>query len=234
MPSNKIAIYPRWQKRCGRYLMGAVAERFYIFTCTFSVAHRTLFSHKHHRRGLSQDVFGSLSARRSSESYRWQIKHLIGRQDGSRTRGLDSSPSSHPARHVPVAKNEVGNSSTVANLPLLFVGRFPTKTELNLQTGLLTRFPRPRVLLSARLLVKVQHIARPSRSLLEIIKDSWIEENGSTPAGNVDDASQVRRQISGRLRERSAFVFAFVVASVTTEPSDQSFWRSGKALSAHA
>ncbi|CAM9186300.1 unnamed protein product [Hapterophycus canaliculatus] len=37
---------------------------------------------------------------------------------------------------------------------------------------------------------KVQHIARPSRSLLEIVKDSWIEENGSTPAGNVDAASQ--------------------------------------------
>eukprot|EP00904_Undaria_pinnatifida_P007530 jgi/Undpi1/3907/HiC_scaffold_16.g07275.m1 len=31
---------------------------------------------------------------------------------------------------------------------------------------------------------KVQNIARPSRSLLEIVKDSWIEENGSTPPGN--------------------------------------------------
>ncbi|CAM9377011.1 unnamed protein product [Pylaiella littoralis] len=37
---------------------------------------------------------------------------------------------------------------------------------------------------------KMQSIARPSRSLLEIIKDSWIEENGSTPDGNIDEASQ--------------------------------------------
>lgn len=37
----------------------------------------------------------------------------------------------------------------------------------------------------------MQSIARPSRSLLEIIKDSWIEENGSTPDGNIDEASQV-------------------------------------------
>ena len=38
---------------------------------------------------------------------------------------------------------------------------------------------------------KLQNIARPSRSLLEVIKESWIEENGSTPSGNADDASQV-------------------------------------------
>ncbi|CAM9846803.1 unnamed protein product [Ectocarpus sp. 12 AP-2014] len=37
---------------------------------------------------------------------------------------------------------------------------------------------------------KVQNITRPSRSLLEIIKESWIEENGSTPDGNADEASQ--------------------------------------------
>ncbi|CAN0173088.1 unnamed protein product, partial [Ectocarpus sp. 8 AP-2014] len=40
--------------------------------------------------------------------------------------------------------------------------------------------------------VQVQNITRPSRSLLEIIKESWIEENGSTPDGNADEASQVR------------------------------------------
>lgn len=37
---------------------------------------------------------------------------------------------------------------------------------------------------------KVQNIARPSRSLLEIIKDSWIEENGSTPEGNDEGERQ--------------------------------------------
>eukprot|EP00752_Nemacystus_decipiens_P012228 g10840.t1 len=37
---------------------------------------------------------------------------------------------------------------------------------------------------------KLQNIARPSRSLLEVIKESWIEENGSTPSGNADAASQ--------------------------------------------
>lgn len=30
----------------------------------------------------------------------------------------------------------------------------------------------------------MQHISRPSRSLLEIVKESWIAENGSVPRGN--------------------------------------------------
>ncbi|CAM9722925.1 unnamed protein product [Scytosiphon promiscuus] len=48
----------------------------------------------------------------------------------------------------------------------------------------------PPLILSLPSPAQVQHIARPSRSLLEVIKDSWVEENGSTPAGNVDAASQ--------------------------------------------
>lgn len=32
--------------------------------------------------------------------------------------------------------------------------------------------------------VKIQNISKPSRSLLELIKDKWIEENGSLPSGN--------------------------------------------------
>lgn len=43
----------------------------------------------------------------------------------------------------------------------------------------------------SRALVQVQNIARPSRSLLEIIKDSWVEENGSTPEGNDGGEKQV-------------------------------------------
>ncbi|CAN0423237.1 unnamed protein product [Ascophyllum nodosum] len=38
--------------------------------------------------------------------------------------------------------------------------------------------------------LKVQHFARPSRSLLEIVKDSWIEENGCTPRGNDEGECQ--------------------------------------------
>ncbi|CAM9412307.1 unnamed protein product, partial [Sphacelaria rigidula] len=36
----------------------------------------------------------------------------------------------------------------------------------------------------------VQHIARPSRSLLEIVKDAWIKENGSVPKGNDEGEMQ--------------------------------------------
>lgn len=36
----------------------------------------------------------------------------------------------------------------------------------------------------------MQHISRPSRSLLEIIKDSWVAENGSIPKGNDEGESQ--------------------------------------------
>lgn len=43
----------------------------------------------------------------------------------------------------------------------------------------------------------MQNIARPSRSLLEVIKDSWIEENGSTPDGNTDNESQVKDATGG-------------------------------------
>jgi hypothetical protein len=36
--------------------------------------------------------------------------------------------------------------------------------------------------------VKAQTIDRPSRSLLESIRSSWIAENGSTPPGNLEEA----------------------------------------------
>jgi hypothetical protein len=32
--------------------------------------------------------------------------------------------------------------------------------------------------------VKVQNITSPSRILLELIRDKWIEENGAQPVGN--------------------------------------------------
>lgn len=35
--------------------------------------------------------------------------------------------------------------------------------------------------------VKVQTITRPSRTLLEEIRQAWIEENGTTPSGNDSD-----------------------------------------------
>ena len=37
--------------------------------------------------------------------------------------------------------------------------------------------------------VKVQTITRPSRTILTEISQSWIEENGATPAGNAADQS---------------------------------------------
>lgn len=38
--------------------------------------------------------------------------------------------------------------------------------------------------------VKIQNINKPSRSLLELIRDKWIEENGSSPEGNDDGPHQ--------------------------------------------
>lgn len=38
--------------------------------------------------------------------------------------------------------------------------------------------------------VKVQNITRPSRSLLELIKDNWMNENGSPPEGNDNGPQQ--------------------------------------------
>lgn len=38
--------------------------------------------------------------------------------------------------------------------------------------------------------IKCQMIARPSRTILENIKDAWIAENGKTPAGNEADEAK--------------------------------------------
>jgi hypothetical protein len=41
--------------------------------------------------------------------------------------------------------------------------------------------------------VRVQHITTPSRSLLEVIREEWIAENGSVPSGNDEGPEQVRK-----------------------------------------
>jgi hypothetical protein len=38
--------------------------------------------------------------------------------------------------------------------------------------------------------IKCQTISRPSRTILDNIKDAWIEENGTTPAGNAADEAK--------------------------------------------
>jgi hypothetical protein len=43
--------------------------------------------------------------------------------------------------------------------------------------------------------VKVQTIDRPSRTVLEEIRDGWLAENGSTPAGNGSDEAKWNQPI---------------------------------------
>eukprot|EP00612_Vaucheria_litorea_P006168 CAMPEP_0171475804 /NCGR_PEP_ID=MMETSP0946-20130122/3212_1 /TAXON_ID=109269 /ORGANISM="Vaucheria litorea, Strain CCMP2940" /LENGTH=234 /DNA_ID=CAMNT_0012005943 /DNA_START=114 /DNA_END=815 /DNA_ORIENTATION=+ len=40
--------------------------------------------------------------------------------------------------------------------------------------------------------IKLQHITTPSRSLLELIKKEWIEENGAVPPGNSSPEEQAK------------------------------------------
>ena len=47
--------------------------------------------------------------------------------------------------------------------------------------------------------VKVQTIARPSRKLLEGIRNAWIEGNGSVPPGNGSEASAWNQPIDAKL-----------------------------------
>jgi hypothetical protein len=56
--------------------------------------------------------------------------------------------------------------------------------------------------------VKVQTIDRPSRTALEAMRESWIAENGATPAGNAADEAlwnqpiDVRHQMTAEERDR--------------------------------
>lgn len=47
--------------------------------------------------------------------------------------------------------------------------------------------------------LKVQTIDRPNRTILEHIKDAWIAENGTIPAGNVADTAQWTQAIDAKL-----------------------------------
>ena len=47
--------------------------------------------------------------------------------------------------------------------------------------------------------VKVQTVARPSRTLLEGIRDAWIAENGSVPSGNDSKANAWNQPIDAKL-----------------------------------
>ena len=47
--------------------------------------------------------------------------------------------------------------------------------------------------------VKVQTVDRPSRTLLEGIRDAWIEENGSVPSGNDTEANAWNQPIDAKL-----------------------------------
>ena len=46
--------------------------------------------------------------------------------------------------------------------------------------------------------LKVQTIDRPSRAILENIRDAWITENGSIPAGNAVDEAQWTQPINAQ------------------------------------
>jgi hypothetical protein len=47
--------------------------------------------------------------------------------------------------------------------------------------------------------IKIQKIARPSRSILEEIRQAWIEENGVTPLGNSSDEAKWNSAIDAKL-----------------------------------
>jgi hypothetical protein len=47
--------------------------------------------------------------------------------------------------------------------------------------------------------IKVQTIARPSRTILEEIRQAWIEENGVTPLGNSSDEAKWNSAIDAKL-----------------------------------
>jgi hypothetical protein len=47
--------------------------------------------------------------------------------------------------------------------------------------------------------IKIQTIARPSRTILEAIRQAWIEENGSIPAGNRFDETPWTQPIDAKL-----------------------------------
>jgi hypothetical protein len=46
--------------------------------------------------------------------------------------------------------------------------------------------------------VKIQTIDKPSRTVLETIEKSWIEENGTVPAGNGDDKEKWTQPINAK------------------------------------
>jgi hypothetical protein len=47
--------------------------------------------------------------------------------------------------------------------------------------------------------LKAQTIERPSRSILESIRESWIAENGAAPAGNAGDEAKWTQAIDVRM-----------------------------------
>lgn len=47
--------------------------------------------------------------------------------------------------------------------------------------------------------LKVETIARPNRTILETIRDAWIEENGIKPAGNSDEEATWNQPIDAKL-----------------------------------
>lgn len=51
---------------------------------------------------------------------------------------------------------------------------------------------------------KVQTIDRPSRTLLEEIRDTWIAENGMVPPGNSTEETQWNQPINAKLRMTDA------------------------------
>ncbi|MBE9181492.1 GIY-YIG nuclease family protein [Oculatella sp. LEGE 06141] len=52
--------------------------------------------------------------------------------------------------------------------------------------------------------VKVQTIARPSRTQLEAMRDSWIAENGCTPVGNAADEPLWNQAIDAKTKMTAA------------------------------
>jgi hypothetical protein len=68
--------------------------------------------------------------------------------------------------------------------------------------------------------LKVQTIDRPSRTILEEIRDAWIEENGMTPAGNGADDAMWNQAIDAKAKmtadEKNAYAAADGIGRIKT------------------
>lgn len=60
--------------------------------------------------------------------------------------------------------------------------------------------------------VKVHPIDRPSRTVLEEMRDAWIAENGETPAGNGADADLWNQPIDAKIRMTAAEQTAYAAS----------------------